>query len=407
MRVWIVNHYAVRPSDAGGTRHFSLARRLTELGHEVTIIASAFDHSSRTERHLRPGEGWAVETIDGIHFLWIRTPPYQGNTGARVWNMISFAWVVLRGRATRGLATPDVILGSSPHLFAAFAAQCVASRRGLPFVLEIRDIWPETLVLLGGYSRWHPFIMLLAWMERRLYRRSGAVVTLLPRSGEHVVKCGGHDSSLAYVPNGVDLSLFPEQKEAEDVGTVTLMYAGAHGSANNLDYLLDCASVLQAEGIRDVRFVLVGDGPDKSRLQQRAHSQELKNVVFRPPVPKREMARLLQEADGFLMVLRSSPLFQWGISPNKLWDYMAVGRPVFFAVSTPFNPVAEASSGFTVDPADPRDLAAAIRQFRSLPHDQRVAMGRRGREFVAREHDMKKLGDRLESVLVSLVSRTR
>lgn len=402
MKVWIVNHYAVPPSEPGGTRHYSLARELVRRGHEAYVIASSFDHATRRDHRLAPRQTWRREVVEGVTFVWLRTPPYPGNTPARLWNMLVFADRVRRGNWLPAQTGPDVVVGSSPHLFAALAAQRLANRFRVPFVLEVRDLWPQTLVDLGRLPSTHPAVRVFERIERYLYRRADRIITLLPGSVEHLVEKGADRRKVVWLPNGFDLQFTLGERPPSANGDVfTVMYAGAHGLANGLDVVLDAAAILQSEGWDDkVRFLLVGDGPEKTRLQRRAAAEGLGLVRFDPPVPKREILGYMQQADVFLMLLRDSPVFRHGVSPNKLFDYLAVGRPVIFGVNAPNNPVALAEAGLTVPPENARALADAVRILSETPASQRLAMGQRGRAYVEEFHNLRKLGEELESILM-------
>jgi len=396
MNLWLVNHYAILPQQAGGTRHYTLARELVERGHQVTIVASSFDHTTRQEMHLRDGAPSRLEVVDGVRFLWLRTPPYSGNSARRLWNTMVFARKVLGLRAADLGGPPDVVLGSSPHLFAAWAAERLARRHRVPFVLEVRDLWPQSLVDLGSFSEGHPFIRWLEYIERSLYRRARRIVTLLPGAGEHIVQKGGRPDHITWIPNGIDADSLPPPKPPPQKDVFELMYAGTHGLANGLQVILEAAEKLRNY---PVRFRLVGDGPDKPRLIEVAEKMNLTNTLFEPPVPKRQIPDLLREADAFLMVLRDSPVFRWGVSPNKLFDYMAAARPVIFSVNTPLNPIESASAGITV-PAETADaLAEAILRLLSMSPEARWEMGLRGREYVENNHNSRLLASRLELVL--------
>lgn len=400
MNVWLVNHYAIPPTRAGGTRHYTLARELHEQGVNVTLIASSVDYLTRTETQDAAGRAFWREEIGGIPFVWIKTPEYGEGLGGRLWNTVFFAFQVVRARWAEGLAPPDVIVGSSPSLFAAFAASHLAKRLKKPFLMEVRDIWPQSLLDVGNFSPAHPGIRLMAWMERQLYRRARRIITLLPFARQHIAQVvPGAEERTVWVPNGVDLQLAPHAVPPPVRKPLTLMYTGAYGAANGLDTVLDAAKLLAVEvGAGEVRFRLVGDGPHKARLQERVREEGIAGVNFDAPVPKEQVHGLLQEADGFLMVLGDSPVFRWGISPNKLFDYLLAARPVLFGVNTPFNPVEEVNAGFTVPSEDAEALAVAVRQLRDTPIAERRAMGARGRAYVEANHDMKKLAGRLAGV---------
>jgi len=399
MRIWLVNHYALPPQHAGGTRHYTLAREWLRQGHEVTLIASSVDYMRREETYLQPGETARLEMMDGVPFLWLRTPPYTGNSLRRVSNMLAFAYR-LRREAPRYLEPPDIVVGSTPHLFAAWAAYRLARWYRVPFVLEVRDLWPQTLIDLGGFSPYHPFIMLLAWLETQLYRRAQAVVTLLPGAAEYIAPKRGTHQGIHWIPNGVDFSLIPPPTPPPPEPPFTVMYAGAHGLANGLDVALEAARILESKGWgKQVQFRFIGDGPEKPRLMQQVRIWGLSNVVFEDPLPKRKVYLRLQQAHAFLIMLRDSRLFRWGISPNKLFDFMALARPVVFCVRTPFNPVKEHESGLSIPPDDPQALAAALRTLAETPFKARWEMGLRGRAYVEQEHDLRKLAQRFEKIL--------
>jgi glycosyltransferase involved in cell wall biosynthesis len=409
MNIWIVNQYAIPPTQPGITRHFSFAAALNRRGHDVMLIASSFDHVSRKETRLQPGETSRLETIEGVRFLWLRTPPYEGNTARRVWNMLDFARRVWRRRGMRDLAPPDVIVGSSPHLFGAFAAWRLARALGVPFVMEVRDLWPETLVELGSMRADHPVVRVLAWVERTLYRNASRIVTLWPNSPSYIAARGGHPDRIVWIPNGVNLDEIRPQPKPAGNGSLTVMYLGAHGLANSLHTIVDAAALLRAEGYADkVQFRFVGDGPKKPDLTRQAREAGLDGMVrFEAPVPKRSVGAVMAEADVFILPLHEGGLFRWGISPNKLFDYMAAARPVVTAVDAAANPVVEADAGLSVPAADPVALAQAIKTLLALPPEERWNMGLRGRRYVEAHHDMARLAERFEACLRSAVTGER
>ncbi|MBE3576264.1 MAG: glycosyltransferase family 4 protein [Limnochordales bacterium] len=400
MNIWIINHYAVPPNCPGGTRHYSLAKYLVQRGHNVTIVASSFNHTTRREVHLNPGECYKLDTVGGVRFLWLRTPPYAGNTVARVRNMLSFSHRVYRLVSPQLLGKPDVILGSSPHLFAALAAERLAARYAVPFVFEVRDLWPQSLIDLGGFNQHHPFIAMLEGIERHLYRRATRIITLLPGACDHMQRKGAARSKVDWIPNGIDLDLIPAPTPPRRTDTLTVMYAGSHGLANGLEVVLEAAYLLQQNGwAQRIRFRLIGDGPEKPSLVRKSQELRLTNVSFEDPVPKQDIYKVLAEADAFLMVLKTSPLFRWGISPNKLFDYMVSARPVLFCVDTPFNIVEEARAGLSVSPGNPSELAKAAVRIAEMSYEERWEMGMRGRMYVENNDSFSVLADKLEHTL--------
>lgn len=402
MNILIINHYAGTPKDGMGNRHYMLAKELISRGHSATIIASSFSHGTRTENHLSRGERWRKEIIEGVPFVWVRTPPYTGNSLDRAWNMMCFAYRIMAWSKESRVQRPDVVVGSSPHLFAAWAAQRLARRYDVPFVLEIRDLWPETLIELGNFSRRHPGILLMEQIERRLYCSADHIISLLPGGIGYISQKGGRRENITWVPNGIDLrSIPPLRPPYENNSKFTVMYAGAHGLANGLDSILDAASLIKNVGFADrVQFRLIGDGPEKSRLQERARNERLNMIRFESPVPRNEIYGLLQEADASVITLKDAALFRrYGVSPNKLFDYLASGRAVIFGIDALNNPVKESGAGFTVPSEDPEAIARAVIQLMEMPLEERWEMGLRGRRYVEEFHDYCRLADTIETIL--------
>ncbi len=405
MNIWFVNHYALPPDRPGGTRHYSLARRLVELGHHVTIIASSFDYFTQTEMRLKSGETIKREDIDGITFLWLKTPPYSGNSLARIRNMLSFTFDIWRRKGMRTLSKPDVIMGSSPHLFAALAAQHLASNMSVPFVLEVRDLWPQSLVDLGNFSLRHPFIQVLARIEKYLYKKADHIVTLLPFAAEHIVNHGGNQSKITWVSNGIDLKMVPAPSTPIPKDSFKVMYTGSHGLANGLGTLLEAAALISRSGYSHIHICLVGDGPAKKSLVAQANKLGLSNVSFEASLPKNQLHAFMAEADAFVAVLLDSPLYKYGVSLNKFFDYLSMARPTVVASSARNNPLHEAEAGFTVPPDDPKALADALVKLSQLPATERWAMGMRGHHYVEEHYSFAKLAERLENVLTEAVTR--
>ena len=369
MNVWLINQYAIPPKQAGITRHYMLARELQAQGHHVTIIASSFDHLTRQETRLKPGEAFLHQIMEGVPFLWLRTPPYPGNSMARIWNMICFAWKAWTSKGVAQLERPDVVIGSSPHLFSALAARWLAWRHGAPFVLEVRDLWPQSMIDLGKVHPRHPIVKGLGLIERHLYRAAAQIVTLLPGAASHLIEKGANPDRITWIPNGVDTErLPPPTPAASNRDTFTVLYAGSHGLANGMDSLLDTAAKLGQQGWAEkVQFVFVGDGPEKPRLMQRAETEGLRNVRFEAPVPKDQIFRVLAQADAFIVTTRNTGLYRSGISFNKIFDYLAAGRPIVFGTSAANNPIQDADAGISVLAEDPEAMAQAVIRLVELP----------------------------------------
>lgn len=405
-QVWILNHYAQEPGGAGGTRHFHLAEHLHLFGWQATIIAASVEHQSGRQR-LEADERQRCDHFKGVSFLWVRTPNYQGNGGGRMRNMLAYTWRLLQKKTTRELPRPDVVIGSSVHLFAAVAAALLARRHKVPFVFEVRDLWPQTLVDMGRLQDGSFTTWALRKLELWLYRRAARTVVLLPRAWEYIVPLGIPKEHVVWIPNGVDLSLFPRsqlpQRDASE--PFTLMYFGAHGEANGLENVLEAMKLVQQRQLAQpqsprVRLRMIGDGPLKFALTQHAQRLGLNNVSFESSMPKNEIPALAAQADAFVIAVLDLPkLYRYGISMNKLFDYLAAGRPIVMASDAANDPVRDAQSGFTVRAGQPEQLADAIQKMALLPFEERQGMGRAGREYVEKNHGFEELSSRLADVL--------
>jgi len=306
-----------------------------------------------------------------------------------------------------GGGVPDVVVGSSPHPFGAKAAMVLARRLGRPFVLEIRDVWPQSLVDVMGVSRLHPIIWVLERLERELYRGADHIVTLLPRVKARVAERGGDPGAITWVPNGVDLAMVPPPSEPPDREAFTVMYAGSHGITNALDVLVDAAALLQAKAARlpkRLSLVLIGAGPEKARLEARARTLGLRNLTFLPPVPKQEIYQLLDQADAFWASAPDSELWEHGISFNKLYDYMAMGRPTLLGMRCSTNPILLSGGGITVRPGDAEAMADGVERLLAAGHEGCRDMGRRARVFVETHFEIRKLAAGFEAALVEAMA---
>lgn len=402
LNIWWISQYASTP-DQQFTTQYDFARILVEKGHRVTFFAAGFSHYKFKEIRLKPGESWRAEEHDGIRFIWIKTPPYRANDWKRVRNMCTFAWRTYR--LARGWdEEPDVVIGTTFHPLSSLSAYAISVSKKKPFVFEVKDLWPLTMIQFRRCSPKSPLALFLGLLERFLARRATRIMTTLSSAADYYGKLGICRDKIVWIPNGLELSRYKTMKpySGHMSGSCRLVYAGGHVEAFPLDMVLRAARIEQANGNR-ARFIFVGDGQDKPKLLQLAQELELRNVEFRGAVPKTELYRILEEADGFILTIRDLPgLYKYGISFNKLCDYVAAGRPVLFAGSSSYNVVKEFECGIVVPPEDPHAFANAIREFENLTPEQRAEMGRNGIRCAQERFDIRMLAGRLENMLLSL-----
>lgn len=390
MNILYLNHYAGTPALGMEYRPYFLAREWVRLGHRVQVVAA--DHSHVRARQPRAGD----ETIDGIAWRWVSTPPYRGNGFARLRNILAFLRA-LWSDAPRWAAAfrPDAVIASSTYPMDIWPARRIARLAGARLVHEVHDLWPLSPIELSGMSPWHPFALLCQRAEDAACRDADAVVSMLPKVHAHLASRGLDLDRLHIVPNGIDPAewerapapLDPAVAAALDAargdGRVVVGYAGSMGEPNALDTLLDAARLLRGEPFA---FVLVGDGHLRERLAARVRDERLERVELLPPIPKAQIPAFLERLDVAWIGWQRVPIYRFGIAPNKLMDYMMARCAVLHAVQAGNDPVAEAGCGLTVAPEDGAATADGLRRLAALPAAERRAMGERGRAFVLARH---------------------
>lgn len=394
MNILLSNHYAGSPRHGMEYRPYYLAREWVRQGHQVTIVAASRSHLRTQNPQLQ--DPLAEEWIDGIRYVWLQSPGYCGNGVRRVVNMLSFVTHFVRqGTRIVGDWRPDAVIASSTYPWDIVPARRLARRYGARLVFEVHDLWPLTPIELGGMSRWHPFIVALQWAEDFAYRHADRVVSLLPKADSYMRQRGMAAHKFMHIPNGIDPAeweageqTLPERhqetiRQERAAGRFLVGYAGGHGLSNALDVLL--AAAAQAREL-PVTFLLVGQGPEKAALERAAGEQGLTNVWFLPPVPKAAVPALLTRMDALYLGWRRQPLYRFGISANKLFDYMMAARPVIHAIETASDPVAESSCGISCAPDDPAAVAGALRDLLRRTPAERERLGQRGRDYVLRHH---------------------
>jgi len=398
MNILYLNHYAGSPALGMEYRPYYLAREWVRAGHRVQIVAADFSHVRA--RQPRAGD----ETIDGIAYRWLPTPPYQGNGLGRVRNIWAFCRQVWAqtDRLVREFQ-PDAVIASSTYPMDIWVARRIARQAGARLVFEVHDLWPLSPIELSGMSSKHPFILLVQKAEDDAYRDADVVVSMLPKVHDYMAGRGLDLRKLHIVPNGITLDEWtdappPLREDAAGAiaqqraaGRTVVGYAGSMGLPNALDVLLDAAKRL---GDAPIACVLVGDGHERARLARRVADEGLAHVALLPPIPKAQIPAFLAAVDIAYIGWQRVPIYRFGIAPNKLMDYMMAGCAVLHSVEAGNDPVAESGCGLTVAPEDAAAVADGLRRLAALTPEQRRAMGARGRAFVLAEHTYPVLAQR-------------
>ena len=395
-----------------------MASSLRRCGHRVIIICASWHHlrsspasTSDTKTIIRGGD---------VEYLQLPARYYKGNGLARVVNMLGFAHnlMALSSLCKDGiLPKPDAIIPSCVHPFVFPPARRLSIKYGAKLIYEVRDLWPLSLVELAGIPRWHPMVIWMNSIERRAYRQSDAVVSLLPNAYEHMRILGLTREKFNYIPNGVSLEEWNQDpvelpsehlsafKRMKKSGKTVVLYAGAHGPPNGLDQILDLASI-PGNDDPPYHFILIGDGIEKTLLSQRILKKRIQFVTLLPKVSKPQAMTAMGLADICFFSLRPSSLFRFGVSPNKLADYFMAGKPIISACSAGNDPVADAKAGISVLPYAAIRLDQALRELCAMPQAQREQLGNNGRQYVLKHLEWSVLAAKYDD-LIKMISKRR
>ncbi len=395
MHILLIHQAFTALDEAGGTRHYELARCLVERGHRVTVITSPVSYLTGQAR--RPSIAWVERESPEQGIDVLRSYAYPAFHRSFFHRMVGFfSFMVssfLNGLTVRDV---DLVWGTSPPIFQGVTAWALARLKHVPFLFEVRDLWPAFAIAVGVLK--NPLLVRASlWLERFLYRHADRVIVNSPGFIDHVTSRGARWVEL--VPNGADPAMFTPESRGEGFraryglqGKFVVVYAGAHGLSNDLGVVLQAARLLK--GQEQIRFVLVGDGKEKPALEQQAAALGLDNLLFLPPVPKSSMAEVLAAADACIAILKPIELYKTTY-PNKVFDYMAAGRPVVLAIDGVIRNVVEsAQAGLFVSPGNPAEMAAAVKKLAEDPALAR-SQGKAGLQFVKGHFNRNQLAQQL------------
>lgn len=399
MNIVIINHYAGAPNFGMEFRPYYLAKGWTKLGHNVLIIGASFSHLRFNQPEVKGKISF--ELIDGLKYVWIKVNAYRGNGLGRIQSMVRFIFgLFFFQRKIFYDFIPDVIIASSTYPMDIFPSYKFSKKYNAKLCYEIHDLWPLSLMELGGYSRHHPFIMLVQWAEDFAYKNVDFVVSMLPKPKDYMVSRGLDPCKFFYIPNGIspeewnnDIELPKEHQNLlnslrKKYGFL-VGYAGGHSLSNSLDSLIKSGELLH----NTIAIVLVGDGIDKEKLQKIPNEQSKRNIYFLPTISKKCIPRLLSNFDALFIGAQRQSLYRFGISPNKMIDYMMSGKPIIQAIEAGNNMVEDHNCGIAVEPENPIAIAQGIARINEMTESERKKMGQNGQEAALKFHDYKVLCD--------------
>jgi glycosyltransferase involved in cell wall biosynthesis len=429
--IWLINHYAIPPKFGGLNRHYYFSKYLSNMGYKVKIFTASKIHNSKINVFNSPSDAFsqheeksshALKNIkeinfDGVTYTFLKTSNYKNNGLSRIKNMLEFPYRVLT--CCKKFKKPDVIYTSSPSPFAALIAVRMAKKFKIPIILEVRDLWPESIVAYKGISPKNPIIRFLYLLEKYLYKHANCIIFTMEGGKEYIKSKELEnivDLSKVYnINNGVDLDEYQKSLEnhfedfdLEDKCTFKVIYAGSIREVNHLNDLLDAAKIIQNKKQvqpKKIKFLIYGDGTEKKALEDRCNSEKIQNIIFKGHIQRKFIPYALSKADLNIITVRQTDIMRFGCSLNKLFDYMASGKPIVSNLQVNYDLIQRYNCGITTKTKSATDLANAIEQVYTLSHDSYLNMCKNARK-AAEDYDYKLLTRKLNEIILSLDKKT-
>lgn len=406
MKIWILNHYATEMYFDGAGRHHAFAKYLKMMGHETKIFCANTVHNSTDVINLQ-GDLYSIKNSkDNITYVFVETRSYTGNGKDRLRNMVTFWKNVkktckdLMGKGDK----PDVILASSVHPLTLVAGEQLGKKYNIPCICEIRDLWPETLVRFGKLKSNSILTSLLYKGEKWIYKRASALIFTMEGGKQYITNRKWQDSidlkKVFYINNGVDLEVFDEDKIKYQIQDTDLesdifkiVYTGTIGEANRVDILVDVAEKLQENNISNVKIIVFGSGMKENELKIRVEETGLQNIVFKGRVEKKYIPYILSKADANILLLENNSLYEYGISLNKSFEYLASGKPIVMNSTCRYNYMEENDCAVINS-----DLHQSVLNLLNMNKTEYIKFEKNARN-AAHKFDYKVLTNKLESII--------
>lgn len=414
-RVWIFNHDAASPSTGPMLRHYNFAKYLSRLGYEITIFAANRIHFNGNVIEIPKGN-YIRQDEDGADFIRIKTSAYEGNGASRIMNWVSYYRTVKKVATNliKNGEKPDIIIGSSVHPLAPIAANQVAKKNNIPSIAEVRDLWPEA-IYMAGYAKEDSFLgRMLNRGEYSIYKNADSIVFTKEGDVDHITEMGWDTAQggkidldkCYYINNGVDLAVYRQQIQDQQVEdsdldnqeTFKVVYTGTLREMNNIDLILDAAKELQ-EVYPKLVFLIYGEGDERDRLEARLEKENIRNVKFKGFVLKQYIPYILSKSDVNILNY-SQTNYNWkrGNSSNKLFEYMASGKPIISTVQMGYSPIKEYNCGIELEENTAEALVEGIVNLRSLSDEELEQMGKNAKR-AAEDFDFSRLSEKLAKVI--------
>lgn len=399
--IWIINQYAGSRYHGMNYRSYYIGRELVSMGHHVRLITGAFSHLLRVIPEMN--SRFKEEKIDGIDYVWVKTKHYSASKSiGRILGMFRFILNLLFLK-TKEFEKPDIIVVSSISPLPILNGYLWSRKYKAKLIFEVRDIWPLSLIELGNVSPYHPFVVFLQWIENFAYRKADKVISVLPNALQHMQAHGLDPEKFCYIPNGIDCQeannsmLYSKQiPDYRQKDKFLVGYLGTLGIANALDYFIAAAEKLKNQN--DIAFVLVGKGQEEAHLKKTIKEKGLTNIRIYPGVSKDQVQSVLAQFDVCYVGWFKHPLYRFGISANKIFDYMLSKKPIIHGSNASNDPIKEAECGISIPPENTEAIVEAILSLKDMPVEDRNKFGENGFNYVQKHHDYKQLARKYEAL---------
>lgn len=346
---------------------------------------------------LKDGQKSLNQKIGNIEIHWLRILQYKKNNFKRLFSMFSFYRALKQEtkkmKKENDFVKPDIIIGSSVHLLTVLAAQKIAKNLNSRFVMEVRDLWPYTLIALKNMSKYHPLILMFARLERYLYKKAEKIIVVADKAGEYIRKYTD-ESKVVWIPNSFSNDRLKDLKSVKSKNDkFTIMYAGAVGIPNDIITLVKAFQLLKEN--KDIQLIIIGDGVEKENIRKYVKENHLYNVRLLDAVPKSEVLNSLQEANVLWAGMIDSKLYKYGFSFNKLFDYMAVSKPIILSANHKNNFVNESNCGAIIESENPELLSLKILELKNMTENERLQLGENGFNYLMNNFTTKLITDKL------------
>jgi hypothetical protein len=395
MNILYINHYAGSVYHGMEYRPYHLAKEWIKSGHKVTIIAANYSHLRHNNPPIIQKQNYINELIDGIEYFWIKTPKYSGNGIKRLLNILTFLYR-LNNKLHHKLLTinPDIVIASSTYPFDIYFATKIAKQNKAKVIYEVHDLWPLTLIELNGMSKYHPLIYLMQQAQNFAYRNADLVVSLLSNAKSYMVEHGLSPNKFNTITNGItnidstplSSDLITQIRTIKQQFKTLIGYAGSIGRANALNDI-----VVAMQNNPNIALVIAGNGPCKSELTQLITKKKITNVFLLGYINKLSVANFLSQMDFLYLGWQNLPIYRFGISPNKLFEYMLAAKPIIHATPDTLPPqhnlVLTAQCGVVALAQDINSIDQVIKKVVALPKEQLQIMGKNGYAYVTQNYN--------------------